>query len=176
MIYLTTLFRKYNLFFRIFVRSFRIDMKNFFTYVSAVLAVLLAVSCHTKENEPAPEPEPPAPEPILSVTAPGLYGIGGDDYVLGEGGWNQASFLTGVDGSVRWRLLNAGTLSAVTLTGIRADDETGKKYTLHINLSTKGVPSLTVNCQATLLDAQNGTWWYKVGDNTYFVVKKEVAL
>lgn len=151
-------------------------MKNFFTYVNVVLAVLLAVSCHTKENEPAPEPEPPAPDPIVSVTAPGLYGVDGNNYVLGEGGWNQASFRTGVDGSIRWRLLHAGNLSAITLTGLKADAVAGNTFTLHINLSTKGVPSLTVTCQATLLEEKNGTWWYKVSDNTYFIVKKEAAL
>lgn len=106
---------------------------------------------------------------------PGFYGMGGKDYLLGTGGWNQASFLTKADGSARWRLLHAGELSAITLTGIRADAATGQSLALHVNFNRRGVPGQIEDYQATLKYVEDGTWWYSVNEGTYFVVKKEVT-
>lgn len=47
------------------------------------------------------EPTPPSNDP-----APGLYGINGVDFVLGEGGWNQSSRVVCNDGSLQYLLMN----------------------------------------------------------------------
>lgn len=119
---------------------------------------------------------PSEKDPVLLVTRPGLYGIRGNDYVFGAEGWNQASFLTEADGSLRWRLLHAGNLSAVTLTGMRAEESAGETLTLRVKVVGKGSPSLMENYAATLLYEKDGDRWYKVNDETYFVIKKEVTL
>lgn len=151
-------------------------MKNLFTYAGVLLAALLAVSCHTPEDDSGKDPEPPAPDPIVNVTPPGLYGIGGKDYPLGTDGWNQSSFLTAADGTVCWRLLNAGSLSALTLTGAKADARVGDKLTLQLTLIEQGKPAWMQNCQASLISVADDCWWYKVSDKTYFVLKKEASL
>lgn len=113
---------------------------------------------------------------ILRITTPGLYGIGGNSYTFGADGWNHSSFITEADGSIRWRLVNAGTLSVLTLTGPKADAARGENLTLHVNLNEKGTRTLIENYSATLLNEKDGTWWYKVSKDTYFIIKKEVAL
>lgn len=119
---------------------------------------------------------PSEKDPILLVTTPGLYGIGGHSYSFGADGWNHASFITEADGSVRWRLVNAGTLSALTLTGPKAEVAQGETLTLHVSLNEKGTRTLIENYSATMLYEKNGTWWYKVSEDTYFIIKKEAAL
>lgn len=113
---------------------------------------------------------------ILQVSTPGLYGIGGNNYTFGNDGWNHASFGTEADGSIRWRLVNAGTLSVLTLTGPKADAQQGDNLTLHVSLNEKGTRTLIENYSATLLYEKDGTWWYKVREDTYFIIKKEAAL
>lgn len=115
-------------------------------------------------------------DPILTVNTPGIYGFNGADYIFAADGWNQSSFITEADGSIRWRLLNAGSLSLLTLTGARADAVRGEATTLHLNFTQKGHARQLLTCTATLLDTRDGYWWYKVNGNTYFIIRKEVAL
>lgn len=119
---------------------------------------------------------PSEKDPVIQITTPGLYGIGGNDYTFGAGGWNHASFITEADGSVRWRLVNAETLSVLTLTGPKADAAQGENLTLHVSLNEKGTRTLIENYSATMLYEKEGTWWYKASEDTFFIVKKEVAL
>lgn len=118
---------------------------------------------------------PSEKDPILRVTEPGLYGIGGRNFVLAAEGWNQSSLLTEADGALRWRLLHQGRLAAITLTGPRADTQPGQTVTCSVKVTERGVPVLMESLPATLLYEKEGTWWYKVNDRTYFVIKKEVA-
>lgn len=119
---------------------------------------------------------PSEKDPVMLITTPGLYGIGGRNYTFGADGWNHASFITEPDGSIRWRLINAETLSVLTLTGPKANASQGEDILLHVSLNEKGTRTLIDNYSATMLDEQNGTWWYKVDEETYFVIKKEAAL
>ena len=77
-------------------------------------------------------------DPILNIEVPGFYGLNGNDYALGSDGWNHASLVAEPDGSIRWRLLNAGTLKVFTLTGIKADMKQGDNILLHIGLHPHG--------------------------------------
>ena len=115
-------------------------------------------------------------DPIQMISSPGIYGFDGASYVFAADGWNHSSFITEADGSIRWRLLNAGSLSVLTLTGGRVDAADGDVLTLHVNLTQKGRAQQVQTCTATLLEAKDGCWWYKVSDETYFIVKKEAAL
>lgn len=119
---------------------------------------------------------PSEKDPVILVTEPGLYGIGGHNYVFGADGWNHASFVAEPDGSIRWRLINAATLSVLTLTGPKADAVQGEAVLLHVSLNEKGTRSLLENYNATLLFEKDGGWWYKVDEETYFVIKKEAYL
>ena len=113
---------------------------------------------------------------ILRIATPGLYGIGGNNYTFGNDGWNHSSFITEADGSIRWRLVNAATLSVLTLTGPKADAERGEELTLHVSLNEKGTRTLVENYSASMLYEKDGTWWYKISEDTYFIIKKEAAL
>ncbi|MBR4775441.1 MAG: BACON domain-containing protein [Bacteroidales bacterium] len=119
---------------------------------------------------------PSEKDPVMMVTTPGLYGIGGHSYTFGADGWNHASFITEADGSVRWRLVNAGTLSVLTLTGPKADAQQGENLILHVSLNEKGTRSLIENYSATMLYEKDGVLWYKVNEDTYFIIRKEAAL
>ena len=155
-------------------------MKKFLTYAGALLtAAALALSCNPQEEEKEPEitQEEMGPDAgILRITTPGLYGVGGLNYRFGTDGWNQCSFLTAADGSIRWRLINAATLSVLTLTGPKADTAQGEELTLHVALDEKGTHTFIENYNARLLYEKDGTWWYKVDEETYFILKKEAVL
>ena len=110
-------------------------------------------------------------DPILNVTQPGFYGIDGTSYVLGSGGWNQRSRLLSPDGSLRYRLLNGSTLSAVTLEGVNTSARQEQQFPLHLQIRCKKETLLIKDYNATVLYRKDGLLWLKESDATYFVVE-----
>lgn len=114
-------------------------------------------------------------DPALNSTQPGFYGIQGTDYILGANGWNQSSRLLSPEGSLRYRLLNAGSYSSLELSGVPASDNfpTGQKCTLHLTLKKKSKTKLNKDYDVVLLYQKDGLSWYKDNAGTaYFVVKQ----
>lgn len=60
------------------------------------------------------------PDPYTGP-APGIYGINGSNYVLGENGWNQSSRVVLADGSLQYILMNR---AAVEITAVLEYDAT----------------------------------------------------
>ena len=106
-------------------------------------------------------------DPILNITQPGVYGVGGMDYALGTDGWNQLARKQEADGTLRFRLLNAVSLSAVTLSGIR--EEASCK--LHALLQSRERTLLEEDYPASLIYTKDGVGWFKVSDQTFFIVQ-----
>ena len=107
-------------------------------------------------------------DPILNITRPGFYGIEGVQYVQGEEGWNQLSRRKNANGLRQYRLLNAQTLSAVTVSGNPEQDP----CTFHLQLIDRGYAELLQDYSATLLYAKDGLRWYKTDGETFFVLKE----
>lgn len=109
-------------------------------------------------------------DPILSIISPGFYGTG-RDVVKGADGWIQSSYLKKPDGSIRYRLLNAGTLEVATLTGLSVNDKRGDTCTLHLSLTNSPVKR-EADYSVTLLYTHNGMSWFKGENGVYFIVKE----
>ncbi|MBR5064508.1 MAG: BACON domain-containing protein, partial [Bacteroidales bacterium] len=105
-------------------------------------------------------------DPILKNTKPGLYGLDGMNYVLGADGWNQNSRKKEADGSLRFRLLNAQSLSVATLSGIREE----ASCNLHALLQSRDKTLLDNDYPASLIYTKDGLGWFKVNDQTFFII------
>ena len=110
-------------------------------------------------------------DPILNVSVPGIYGLEAGAYTAGTNGWNQSSYLKMADGSIRYRLLNAGMLSALTLTGASENLQRGDACSLLLELNERGTCS-SATYPATLLLRQDGLSWFKGEGGVFFVIKK----
>ena len=113
-------------------------------------------------------------DPILATSQPGFYGIQGTDYILGANGWNQSSRRSAPEEGVRYRLLNAATLSSVDVSGLPASDsfQKGQRYSVHLTLKKKGKSKLVKDYDVVGFYSQDGLAWYKGESGTYFVVKQ----
>lgn len=111
-------------------------------------------------------------DPVLNVTEPGFYGISGTDYRQGEDGFNQSSVLEAADGTLRFRLLNASSLTAVTVSGLRQDAVRGAQAILEVKVQQKSRVLASKYLTATVLEVKDGMFWLKASEETYFVLKK----
>lgn len=111
-------------------------------------------------------------DPLLNHTKPGFYGLGGQDFVAGEAGWNQAGRKDGPDGSVSYRLMNRAELSAIRVDGIRPSAEAGSEMTVTFRLQKKGKTILQGTYDAKVIDTSEEHVWVKAGSDVCFVVKK----
>lgn len=109
-------------------------------------------------------------DPILNSTQMGFYGVDGHDYIFEQDGWNQCTRLLNKDLTVRYRLLNAASLSVIELSGIGTQLQKGDAADAHLTLKTKLSTRLTKDYQAVFCYEENGLRWYKVDETTYFVV------
>ena len=82
-------------------------------------------------------------------------------------GWNQLARKQEADGTLRFRLLNAVSLSAVTLSGIREE----ASCNLHALLQSRDRTLLEEDYPASLIYSKDGMGWFKVSDQTYFIVQ-----
>ena len=89
------------------------------------------------------------------------------NYVLGADGWNQSSRKRETDGSLRFRLLNAQSLSAISLSGIREE----ALCKLHAFLQSRDKTLLDKDYTASLIYTKDGLGWFKVSDQTFFIVQ-----
>lgn len=111
-------------------------------------------------------------DPLLNHTKPGFYGLGGQDFVAGEAGWNQAGRKDGPDGAVSYRLMNRAELSAIRVDGIRPSAEAGSEMTVTFRLQKKGKTILQGTYDAKVIDTSEEHVWVKAGSDVCFVVKK----
>lgn len=111
-------------------------------------------------------------DPILHVTAPGLYGTGHGDFVRGAEGWNQSSCRVDADGQLQYRLLSTSTLGAVTLVGLRKEATQGDACQVSLNCSEKEETLWSESFSATVLYVKDGLTWLKVSPETYFVINR----
>ena len=108
-----------------------------------------------------------APDPVTTVDQPGLYGVSGKNYVFGLDGWNLQTRRKEADGSLRYGLLNAGTLSAVTLSGILDQESCEIKF----RLTEKGFTYPEIAYSAQLVRTQDKLHWYRANEQVFFVIE-----
>lgn len=111
-------------------------------------------------------------DPIIAVTTPGIYGIYGSDYFWGTDGWNQHTNRTAADGTSRYRLLNAGTVSVLEVDGLRFEDEEGGQMNVNVTLRTKDTRRPDQSFDVTLVGHNDNMYWFKASDETYFIISK----
>lgn len=109
---------------------------------------------------------------ILAVTEPGFYGIQGVNYIKGEAGFNQSSVLVSADQALRFRLMNAASLTAVTLSGLKGNAVRGDQLIAEIRVQQKDQLLYSQYLSCSVIELKNDTWWLKAGDETFFVLKK----
>ena len=113
-------------------------------------------------------------DPFLNVTEPGFYGISGRNYLKGKDGWTQSSFRTGADGALRYRLLDSGNITAVTVIGPNEDNLPDQKVSILV--SSVGVSGVAYvkEMESVFLYSKDGLYWYKTGDNAGVIMEKHV--
>ena len=111
-------------------------------------------------------------DPLLNITQPGFYGVGGMNYISGEGGWNQTGRKTGTDGTVTFRLMNRAELSVVMVEGILPSAKVGSKLDVTFRLLKKSKTVLQGTYEAQVIDTSDEQVWLKAGSDVCFVVKK----
>ena len=109
---------------------------------------------------------------LLRIDIPGLYGLSGSSYLLGANGWNQSSRVTGADGSFEYRMLNAGELKVLRVTGIDKNAAVGASVTLHVLIKEKSTEILSKDFNATVLRNTDDMIWLKNSETTYFIIQK----
>ena len=109
-------------------------------------------------------------DPVLAVTQPGFYGIDGVNYVWGTDGWNQRVRKVSPDNTVCYGLLNASQLTAAQLSGVDINAQKGDSAKLKLKVKAKRHVTLSQEYPAVLLYQKDGLLWYKVSDQTYFVL------
>lgn len=110
-------------------------------------------------------------DPILLVSEPGLYGLDGFNYQKGAEGWNQSASRISADGSFRYRLFNASTLSVFTLEGVRLDSPRDSECMLYLQRQDKGQVTQSLGFLVTVLEIRDGMLWLKASDETYFILQ-----
>lgn len=131
-------------------------------------AAFVLVSCEEPEK-PLP-PAPPLPEdPVLHVSVPGAYGVkGGDKIQLPS---SQTSVLK-YGNSFSYRILDPSTLTVVSLSGLPAKLEVGKRISLHYRLARGGrtlESEVYENVEILLTNDQMA--WLKQSDEIFFVIQ-----
>ena len=111
-------------------------------------------------------------DPVLNVTFPGFYGIHGQNYFWGEGGWNQRTSLTSAEGVNRYRLLNATTLSVLEVDGLRFSDTDGEEMDVRVNLRNRDIRYGVQEFTVTQIAHTANIYWFKASDETYFIISK----
>lgn len=111
-------------------------------------------------------------DPLLNYTQPGFYGLGGQNYIAGEAGWNQAGRKERPDGTVSYRLMNRAELSVLSVEGILPSAEVGSQQTVTFRLQKKSKTILQGTYDAKVLDTSDEQVWVKAGSDVCFIVKK----
>lgn len=111
-------------------------------------------------------------DPIMEISAQGFYGINGQDYLWGEGGWNQRANLLSPDGFGRHRLLNAETVSLLEIDGLRFSNEDGQQMDVRVNFRSGDSRRPVREYSVTQVGHDDKTYWFKASDETYFIIGK----
>ena len=110
---------------------------------------------------------------VLRQNTPGIYGVGGNSYILGADGWNHSSRSSHKDGSLIYRLMNPGDLSAIIVSGIDPSLEPGDEGSVHVIRKDKADVTLVEDYPVTLLGADGPLVWLKHSKDTYFIIQRQ---
>lgn len=146
--------------------------------LKVLMALLLALvwACEP-EAERRPTPQPPQPEPpvnpddpITQITVPGAYGVEGGT-VLFEDAALQRSLLRYGDGQ-SLRILNPGTMSVVSISGLPDPLRAGARVSFLYRVSKEGISQVARRYEGVeVLKTADGLTWLKVNDATYFILE-----
>ena len=137
-----------------------------FLVLSVTVALLLG--CGPK-GTPVPPPEPPEEDPIVHVSVPGAYGVGGGDQILQPS--RQTSVL--VSGKTfSFRILDPYNLTVVSLSGLPVGLSEGDLITLYYRHSRGGKTlAYEVYENVRILRVNDGMAWLKVSEDVFFVIQ-----
>ena len=109
---------------------------------------------------------------ILRTTAPGAYGVSGVNRVLGEKGWNLSSRVTKADGSFEYRLMHAGNLEVLRISGIDLGAKVNSTLVVHVDVLIKKTEFLSKDFETTVLGSSDELMWLKYSKDIYFIIQK----
>lgn len=123
-----------------------------------------------------PKPNPPLPpqeeDPIVQVQVPGAYGIEGGNQVYNQDR-NQLSVLECPDGTLSFRILDEGERKVLSISGLPANLQTGRRYTLQYRVMVNGYTLQSEEFQdVQLIKLTDALIWLKKDDNLFFVLKR----
>ena len=111
-------------------------------------------------------------DPVTEVTTPGIYGTQFGELTRGTGGWDQSSYLLKADGSVRYRMFNAGSLTVLTLTGLNESFQPGQQFQLIVTAQQRGTSVGTYTYPVTFVHSTGDLVWLKGEGGAYCVLRK----
>ena len=111
-------------------------------------------------------------DPILTVTEPGAYGVGGEDYAYSEGAFPQLSRMYGPDGSFLTRLINPESGVMVQLSGFTLPSAKGDAVMVLLEIRRNGLLTFHREWDARVIYENGDRMWIKANSgDARFVVK-----
>lgn len=112
-------------------------------------------------------------DPIVQNKTCGLYGLQGQDWMLGEDGWNYLSRATLPDGNAVFRLLNARIPAAAVLSYNPLLLKTGERCQLHVKVMKNYKVTAEADYDVVQVYEKEGLRWLKNvnNDKEFFIIK-----
>lgn len=133
-----------------------------------VVSAIFFAGCNHPENPVPPQPST-SPDPVLQVLIPGAYGVKGGDQVL-DPSRQSGSLIVG--DTFSYRILDPGSLTVVSLSGLPVTLREGHKITVHYRLF-KGGRTLEneVYENVDILRVTDTMAWLRKSDQIFFVIQ-----
>ena len=146
-------------------------LKPYFHIPALLGTVLLLTACPPKP-EPILPPEPEPQDPVLAVTVPGAYGVSGGNQVYNPDR-HQLSVLECPDGTLLFRLIDAGERKVLSIGNLPAVPQEGRQVELDYRVMVNGYTLHTQTFQKVeVLKITSQMIWLKKDESTYFVLKR----
>lgn len=133
------------------------------------LSLLLLLGCPSRQPTP---PDPGNEDPIVQVVIPGAYGVPGGSQVYNPDR-HQLSTLECPDGTLSFRLLDAGERKVLGLYGIPSRLREGERIAFQFRTMVNGYTLYSQEYKDVLvLKLTPDGIWLKKDDSTYFVLSR----
>lgn len=135
------------------------------------ISTLWVLGCVPKTPKP-PGPNPGTEDPVVQVVVPGAYGVPGGNQVYNSER-HQISVLESPDGTMTFRLMDAGDRKVVGLYGIPSQLREGKHISLQYRVMVNGYTIQSENyTDVEVLKLTTEGIWLKKDENTFFVLER----
>lgn len=133
-----------------------------------VVACGVFCACEPREKPVPPGPEPEVEDPVVKVQIPGAYGVPGGDQILLPS--RQCGVLF-YGNSFSVRLLDPGTVTVASLSGLPSGLSQGQKVSFVYRLSSRGrTLALESYEDIPVIRVKDNMAWLKKDEQTFFVI------